>query len=233
VNDVNRRNKLVNDDGFVSMKIFNENLAAIQRRKTNLKLNKPIYVGAAVLDISKWLMYDFHYNFTKKQWPDSELLFTDTDSLVYNIKCENVYQDIYDNKDLFDLSDYPTCSEFHDNSNNTVIGKMKDEFIFVPVREFVGLRSKMYAVILDDNKLTKKAKGIPRGYVKKMMNFDDFKAALNNSVSFIKTNVIRTNHHKLETNTIIKRGLSNFDDKRYCKDGINTLALGHYLSNIV
>ncbi len=64
------------------------------------------------------------------------------------------------------------------------------------------------------------------------MHFEDFKAALNNSVSFIKTNVIRTNYHKLETKTIIKRGLSNFDDKRNCKDEINTLALGHYLNNI-
>ncbi len=84
---------------------------------------------------------------------------------------KNVYQDIYDNKDLFDLSDYPTCSGFHDNSNKKVIGKMKDEFMFVPFREFVGLRSKMYALVLDDNKLTKKAKRIPRGYVKIMMNF--------------------------------------------------------------
>ncbi len=76
VNDVNRRNKLVSDDDFVSMKIFNENLVAIQRRKTNLKLTKPIYVGASVLDLSKWLMYDFHYNFVKNQWQASRLLFT-------------------------------------------------------------------------------------------------------------------------------------------------------------
>ena len=90
-------------------------------------LNKPIYVGFTVLDLSKWKMYDFHYNFIKKNF-NAELLLTDTDSLVYEIKSEKVYKDFFKQKDLFDFSNYSEDSEFFDKTNKRTIGKMKDEF---------------------------------------------------------------------------------------------------------
>ena len=108
-------------------------------------LNKPIYVGFTVLDLSIWKMYDFHYNFIKKNF-DAELLFTGTDSLTYEIKSENVYEEIFKWKDLFDLSNYSKDSDFFDETRKKVIGKMEDEFGGVIVNEFEGLKSKMHSM---------------------------------------------------------------------------------------
>ena len=110
-----------------------------------LILNKPIYVGIPVLDLSKWRMYDFHYNFIKKNF-DAELLFTDTDSLTYEIKSKNVYEEFFKWKDLFDFSNYLKDSKFFNENNKNVIGKMKDEFGGVTVTEFVGLKSKIHSM---------------------------------------------------------------------------------------
>ena len=98
-----------------------------------------------VLDLSKWKMYDFHCNFIKINF-DAELLFTDTDSLAYEIKSENVYEEFYQWKDLFDFSNYLKDSRFYDDTNKKVIGKMKDECGGVVIDEFIGLKSKMYSI---------------------------------------------------------------------------------------
>ena len=90
---------------YVTHKLFNKNFAAIHEVEPVLILNKPIYVGFTVLDLSKWLMYYFHYNFIKKNF-SAKLLFTETDSLTYEIKSENVYKEFYKWKDLFDFSNY-------------------------------------------------------------------------------------------------------------------------------
>ena len=110
---------------YVTHKLFNKNFAAIHEIKPALILNKLIYVGLTVLDLSKWVMYYFHYNFTKKNF-NAELLFTDTDSLTYEIESKNIYEEFYKWKDLFDFSNYSKDSTFFDNINKKVIGKMKD-----------------------------------------------------------------------------------------------------------
>ena len=108
-------------------------------------LNKPIYVGFTVLHLSKWMMYDFHYNFIKKNF-DAELLFTDTDSLTYETKSENVYEEYFKWKDLFDFSNYSKDSKFFDDANKNDIGKMKEEYGGVIIDQFIGLKSKMYSI---------------------------------------------------------------------------------------
>ena len=130
---------------YITHKIFVNDYAAIYEIKPVLILNKPIYVGFTVLDLSKWKMYDFHYNFIKKNF-NAELLFTDTDSLAYEIKSENVYEECFKRKDLFNFSNYLKDSEFSDDTNKKVIGKIKDEFGGVIATEFVGLKSKMYSI---------------------------------------------------------------------------------------
>ena len=125
--------------------IFGNDYAAIYEIKPVLILNKPVYVGFTVLDLSTWKMYDFHYNFIKKNF-DAELLFTDTDNLTYEIKSENVYEEFFEWKDLFDFSTYLKDSKFFNETNKKMIGKMKDEFGGIIVDEFVGLKSKMYSV---------------------------------------------------------------------------------------
>ena len=110
----------------ITHKIFGKNYAAIHEIKPVLMLNKPIYVGFTILELSKWLMYDFHYNFIKKHI-DTELLFTDTDSLTYQINSKDGYEEFFKRKSLFEFSNYPKDSKFFDPTNKKVIDKMKDE----------------------------------------------------------------------------------------------------------
>ena len=144
---------------YITHKIFGKDYAAIHEIKPVLILNKPIYVGFTVLELSKWLMYDFHYNFIKKNF-NAKLLFTDTDSLAYEIKSENVYEEFFKWKDLFDFSNYSKESKFFDDANKKVIGKMKVEFGGVIATEFVGLKSKMYSIKKIDGKESNTAKGV-------------------------------------------------------------------------
>ena len=112
---------------YVAHRLFDKNFAAIHEIKPVLILNKPIYVGFTVLDLSKWKMYDFHYNFIKKNF-NAELLFTDTGSLTYKIKSKNVYEEYFKWKDLFDVSNYSKDSKFYYDANKKFIGKMKEEY---------------------------------------------------------------------------------------------------------
>ena len=119
--------RCVSKPSFISQKIYSKNFVAIHEIKPVLTLNKPIYAGFSILDLSKLLMYEIHYKYIKSKF-DAKLLFTDTDSLVYEIKTENVYEDFYQDKNLFDFRDYPLDSKFFDSVNKKVIGKMKNEF---------------------------------------------------------------------------------------------------------
>ena len=105
--------KCINKPSFISQKIFSKNFVAILQVKSVLILNKPIYVGFSILDLSKLLMYKFHYEYIKNKF-DARLLFTDTDSLVYEIKTEDVYEDFYADQNLFHFSDYSLNSKFFD-----------------------------------------------------------------------------------------------------------------------
>ena len=139
--------KFVSRPTFVSQKFLDKNLVAIHKVKPVLLLNKPIYVGFCVLDLSKLLMYDWHYNYFVKKF-DCSLCFTDTDSLVSEIRgVDGVYEKVHEDKDLFDFSDYSKESKFYDDSNKKAIGKMKDEMSGKVISEFVGLKSKMYSLV--------------------------------------------------------------------------------------
>ena len=119
--------RCISKPSFVSQKIFSKNFVAIHEIKPVLTLNKPIYVGFSILDLSRYLIYKFHYKYIKSKF-DAKLLFTDTDSLVFEIKTKDVYQDSYQDKNLFDFSDYSLNSKLFDPVNKKVIGKMTDEF---------------------------------------------------------------------------------------------------------
>ena len=115
VNNAKDYVKCISKPSFVSQKIFSKNFVAIHEIKPVLTLNKPIYVGFIILALSKLLMYEFHDRYIKSKF-DAKLLFTDTDSysLVYEIKTEDVYEDFYQEKNLFEFSDYPLDSKFFD-----------------------------------------------------------------------------------------------------------------------
>ena len=116
--------RCVSKPNFISQKIFDKNFVAIHQMKSVLTLDRPIYVGFSILELSKLLMYKFHYECVKQKF-DAKLLFTDTDSLVYEIKGEDIYEKSFQDKKLFDFSEYPTNSKFYDPTNKKVLGKMK------------------------------------------------------------------------------------------------------------
>ena len=186
----------------ITHKIFDKSYAAIHEIKTVLTFKKPIYVGFTVLELSKWLMYDFHCNFMKKHF-DPKLVFTDTDSLTNEIKSEDVYEEFLKHKHLFDFSNYPKDSKFFDQANKKVIGKMKDESEGKIIDEFVGLKSKMYSMLSDDGKESNTAKGVNIA-----TEFNEFKDTLfNKKVLRHKMKRIQSKKHKVGTYEVNKISL--------------------------
>ena len=233
VTDEKRLNKLSAKPTYVSSKIFNENLVGVHTKKERLLLDKPSHVGMCILDLSKTHMYDFHYNYIKKKYPDSQLLFTDTDSLFYHIKTEkDIYEEFWVDRELFDNSDYPKSSKFFFNENKKVIGKFKDETAGKPILEFVGLKSKMYSYKIGEEE-HKKAKGVKKNVVKKEIKHQDYLDVLfNKKIMHHQMNTIRSESHQINSYHLNKVSLSPYDDKRYLlDDGITSLAYGNIKIN--
>ena len=159
-NETDKIRKLIASPLYSRHVLFSNDMAGIGVRKSKLLLNKPVYTGMTVLENSKILMYDFFYNELKKQYGSKvELLYTDTDSLLLLIEAEDVYEDMKNNMDLYDTSDYPKEHPLHSNADKKVLGKMKDECAGTPIAEYVGLRPKMYSILKADEKNIKKSKG--------------------------------------------------------------------------
>ena len=176
-----------------------------------------------VLDISKLIMYEFHYDFIMKKYPGTKLLFTDTDSFCYWIPSEtNVYDDIKGNEERFDFSNYPLDHPNFDNDVNHLIpGKMKDEMGGELILEFVGLRAKMYSILNCDGANKKTAKGVITQVKNDVITHDDFKSSLYEKKKFIHTGTkIVQIKHQLCTADVTKVTLSPFNDKKWItRDG--------------
>ena len=179
VTNEKKLDKLTSKLTFVSSKIFNENLMAVHKVKEMLTLNRLAYVGMYILDLSKTLMYDFHYNYIKKKYNNrARLLFTNTDSLTNEIEAEDIYKDFWNDKDMFNNSDYPESSPYYWNVNKKIIGKFKDEACGISITEFIGLKSKMYSYIKDNEKGGRTAKGIKKNIIKNNIKHEDYKNTL-------------------------------------------------------
>ena len=234
VNNKKQAEKLSAKPNFKHCNIFSEDLVAIHMKKTKLDFDKPVYLGMCILDLSKTLMYDFHYNYIKQKFGDkAKLLLTDTDSLMYEIQTEDFYKDINgDVKDRFDTSGYPPNhpSGIPSGFNKKVLGMFKDEVNGNVIDEFVGLRAKLYSYKMFEGEESKKCKGVKKSVVKKSITHEDYKKCLTNRKPQLrKMNVIRSYKHDVFTEEVNKVALSANDDKRHIlEDGINTLALGHY-----
>ena len=227
--------KLISKPNFHHRTIFTENLIAVHMKKTKVYYNKPIYLGMCILDLSKTLMYDFHYNYIKKKYGEgANLLFTDTDSLAYEIDTEDFYKDINpDVERLFDTSNYPANHEsgIKVGTNKKVPGMFKDEAGGKQILEFVGLRAKLYSYRMKDYE-EKKCKGVKKAVVRKSIKFEDYKKCLLDGQAIHRTmNIIRSHQHEIYSERVNKVALSREDDKRIIlEDGIHTLAHGHHKS---
>ncbi len=188
----------------------------------------------SILDLSKTLMYRFHYEYVKPKWGDkAKLLFTDTDSLCYEIETDDVYKDISENvNEWFDTSNYDKDhpSGIPTGKNKKVIGFMKDECGGKFITEFVGLKAKSYSFETSDGKVEKKCKGVKKYVVKKHITHEDYKEArISGTPQYRTMNTIRSRGHNVGSERINKTALSADDDKRIIlEDGIHTLAIGHY-----
>lgn len=228
VTDHNKFLKMVSKPKYLEKKEFTEDLVAVHKIKETLVLNHPAYVGMCILDVSKTLTYDFYYNYMKKKYGSrSKLGFTDTDSLCLTTK--DAYAVFWADKHKFVNSDYPEESPVFDSTNKKVIGKFKDEAAGIPIKEFIGLKSKMYSYIKDNGINVKTCKGVKKDVIKKNITHENYRDTLMNGKQMMhKINTIRSDHHQLGTYQLNKISLSCFDDKRYIfEDGISSYAYGH------
>ena len=230
--------KLIAKPQLESVKILSEDVVLVDRVKTCVVLDKPMYAGFCILELSKWLMYDFHYNVMKKAFNENCLVcFTDTDSLLYRLSGSVDYYDfVHSMSDKFDTSNYSkdfaskSDKVLFSNDNAKVIGKFKDECGSEAALEFVGLRSKMYSLLVKKDKPSKRtAKGVKRRYVEKHVRHDMYlhtlKSRKGTRANFVN---FRSEGHVVKTMNFNRVCLSANDDKRYVLPcGVRTLAYGH------
>ena len=207
---------------FKDYTVYNERLAGIHLDLSSVTLNKPSYVGVAVLELSKVLMYRFHYEDVKAKYGGlANLLFTDTDSLCYLIATEDWYDDIREDVPTkYDTSDY---SEDHPEGlprmNKKVIGMMKDEIKGKGMIEFCGNRGKSYSFVVNGGICKKKCKGINKSVMKKELTIDDYKeCVLGGEEKTLEQVNFRSHKYEMFTERIRKVALSPYDDKRVVLD---------------
>ena len=212
-----RRNRLVSEPNYHTTQWFSEKLLAIEMKRTKLKMNKPIYLGLSILEISKLLMYEFWYDYMKPKYGDNvKLCYMDIDSFIMLIKTEDFYKDIAnDVEKRFDTSNYEVNRPLPTGKNKKVIGLMKDELGGKITTEFVALKPKTYSYLTDDCKEDKKAKGTKKCVIKGRLKFNDYKDYLLNNEFVLKSQQrFKNERHDVYTEEIGKITLSSNDDKR-------------------
>ena len=219
-----RRLKLVSEPNYYTTKHFSENVIAIEMKM--IKMNKSIYLGASILDISKRLMYKFWYGYLKPKYNDKvKLCYMDTDSFIIIINTEDFYKDIANDVERwFDTSNYDKNDKrpLPVGKNKNVVGLFKDELGGNIMLEFIANGSKTYAYLLNDDSETKKAK------IKRRLMFENYKDSLfNNKIIMRKQMRFKSDHHDMYTEEINKIALYYTDDKRLQTfDGITTYPYG-------
>ena len=226
--------KLTREPNFAGCKRFSENFAAVEMKKTSVKMNKPIYLGMSILSLSKTKMYEFHYDYMKPMYGDNlKLCYMDTDSFVYHIKTDDFYKDIAsDVNNKFDTSCYSKDCGFplETGVNKKVIGMMKDELGDNIMVEFVALRSKTYAYKDINNNEIKKCKGTKKCVTDKELCYDEYVNCLFSGKDVRKKQMtFKREYHTINTVETNKVALNSKDDKRVvCDNLVDTLARGHY-----
>ena len=223
--------KAVMKPNFKSGVRFGPNLMGCEMGKIKVVMNKPVYLGQAILDLSKIAIYEFHYDYMKQKYNDDKLTLChmDTDFLIYSIETDDFYKNIAnDIANRFDISGYNPDRPLPVGLNKKVIGLMKDELGGGIMTKFVTLRPKMYAY-KTGNSESKKCKGIKKCIVKKTISFEDYRACLfSRETSYRSQLMIRSLKHEVRTLEVNKLSLSRDDDKCITVNGISSLARGHH-----
>ena len=236
-NDAIKAKKMIALPTFKSAEIINPNLVMINRLRSRIYQNKPVYTGFSILELSKAHMYRFHYDviLAKYSAQNCKLLFSDTDSLCYHIVTKDLYKDLLNISDDLDTSNYPKDSTddvmkaLYSPRNAKTLGKFKDELAGEVAVEFVGLRAKMYSLLTMRQQAKMTAKGVKRSFLKKHITHQMFLHTLRNKTC-TKAHFLqfRSRNHTIRTQEIDKIALSAYDDKRYLvENGVESLAYGH------
>ena len=215
---------------FKSGVLFGKNLMGCGMGRTKVVMKKPVYLGQTILDLSKIVMYEFHFDYMKPKFKDLQPCYMDTDSLVYHIETEDFYADIVnDVEERFDTSGYVPDRPLPIGKNKKVMRLMKDELGGAIMTEFVSLRPKLYSYKKLEGSKDKKCKGIKKCVVKKTLTFEDYKNCLfEDSTEYRSQLMFRSIRDEIFTLEVNKVVLNKDDDKRIAKkDGISTLARGH------
>ena len=213
-----RRIKLVSEPKYHTTKKFSENLLVIEMKKAKIKMNKPVYLGMSILDISKTLMYEFWYDYLRPKYNDkAKLCYMDTDSFVLNIFTEDFFEDI--NNDVerwFDTSNYDKNDKrpLQIGVNKKVIGIFKDELGGKIMKEFCAFRAKTYTYLMEDDSEMKKAKGVKRCVIKRRLIFENYKDSLFNNKTIMRSQLrFKNDHHNAHTEEVNKIALNSTDNK--------------------
>ena len=214
---------------FKSGTLLGPDLMGCEMGKVKVVMNKPVYLGQAILDLSKLRMYEFHYDYMLPKYKERlKLCYMDMDSFVYDIETEDFYKDIAgDVETRFDTSGY--CNRpLPIGKNKKVIGLMKDELGGEIMKEFFALRPKMYSYRVGSSE-PKKCKGIKKCVVKKTITFNDYKKCLSKGRNIHRSQLLfRSNKHEVKTLEVNKLALNSQDDKRISVDGIASNAIGYH-----
>ena len=232
VNDRRKKANLVKKINFKHATKFGDKIAAVHMRKTKVCLDKPIFVGAAILDLSKIHMFKFCYGYVKEKWENVRVLYSDTDSLILEIETDDFFADTAEDVEKwFDTSKYPKdhfAVGFPVGKNKKVLGMFKDEADGKIIRGFVGLRAKCYSVLMEEKQI-KKAKGTKKNTVKGISHEDYVRVLRGEKFPLMKNISFRSHLHEIFTEKMWKVALSAEDDKRIVgEDGVSTLAIGHW-----
>ena len=212
-----RAKRLICKPTLKKSKIYDENLVTFEHQKDSVYMNKPRYIGQTILDISKIVMYQFHYDFMMIRYPDSKLLFTDTDSLCYLIPTDgDIYKDIEKKFKWFDFSNYPSNHPNYTRINHLIPGKFKDEMGGVFIIEFCGLRSKMYSILKDGGGEKKTGNGILEQVKNDYLSHENYRESLfNQEVMHHEARKIFQKDHQLYIANVKKITLNPFNDKKW------------------
>ena len=232
-----KRSKLVSEPNYHTINLISENLSIIEMRRAKVRMNKPIYLGLSIFEISKLLMYEFWYDYMKPKYGDSvKLCYMNTDSFIMNIKTEDFYKDIAnDVEKRFHTSNYECDRLLLKGKNKKVTGLMKDELGGRIITEFVALRPKTYSYLTDDFNEDKKAKGTKKCLIKRMIKFNDYKNCLLNGEVVLKSQQrFISKGHDVYTENINKIALSSNDDKRLiAPEKITSYTYGYKGKNVL
>lgn len=224
--------KWTSDPAFKSFSLIAEDFATVSLDLKEIKWDKPTIVGACILDLAKAFMFHFHYNVMKPNF-DCSLLYSDTDSFIYEIRgCDDFYETLAEKPNVlkeFDFSNFPVNHKMFDDSQARVTLKFKDEMAGHPIMEFCGLKPKLYSIKIAQEKPKMSAKGVTRDARDELTHsryVDTLKTG--ERVRLLNTR-IASKQHTIQTVVVNKVSLSSYDDKRFiAADGVTTLPYGHF-----